>query len=846
MRKAQKQELLECINSLHQAHMEIRQALQQHNRDVVQNMLSECQEFAVTLGENIEKTEGEGHITVSHVEEYCESLFRVFEEITKGQANENRICKILKRQLLRVENSVKNDIPVKMEIAFFPYKASMWDSLESVYLAAREDPGCEAYCVPIPYYDLNPDRSFGKMHYEGDVYPEGIEITDWQSYQFEERKPDVIYIHNPYDNYNLVTSVHPRYYSSNLKKYTETLVYIPYYVTSGKMQEAQSLLPAYLYADYIVIQSPQFREQFDQNIPDEKFLPFGSPKVDKVINKCKNPPEPPGEWADKMTGKDGRRKKVFFYNTSISGMLADTAVFLKKMKYVFGCFEEREDVCILWRPHPLLESTFEAMRPEYWRDYSTLKKYFIESGLGIYDTTADIEDTIALCDAYIGDAGTSVTTLFGVAGKPIFILNDHILEKPGEEDWQQEISAGLSCIEKGRFTIIQGNQLYVSEPNRYDYHYYCDLSEDMNENRYSIVCDINSKWYACPSYAQDVLVIGEKGVERRIALKKGIEKGVLFGDAWKYDRYLLLIPVNYPNIVCIDTVTEKIRYFDIDRNVFMKDKRGKNVASASLVYQGSLYVASHISNRIYRLCIESGETETIELPIQSRCGCASVMAEYKQELWLLPYEGEVIVCWNPLTGETREYIGVPKEFECVNPESGKKCMERPFGSLAFYEDEIYFTPRWSNMYLKLNIKTGVFSQWRPDFEYGKKKNTIVGQSIFIGDRPDRQTNMFKIFSCPKQKLYDIDLFSKTCQEVAIRFNVEELKKHEPGFCNISEKLRYACMENHFNPLKVFLSDKTVGKLFDKAKQLEAYKGICFNYDGTCGRKLYDFLNKCLI
>lgn len=321
MRKAQKQELLECINSLHQAHMEIRQALQQHNRDAVQNMLSECQEFAVTLGENIEKTEGEGHITVSHVEEYCESLFRVFEEITKGSVNENRVYKILKRQLLHVENSVKNDIPVKMEIAFFPYKASMWDSLESVYLAAREDPECEAYCVPIPYYDLNPDRSFGEMHYEGDAYPEGIVITDWQSYQFEERKPDVIYIHNPYDNYNLVTSVHPRYYSSNLKKYTESLVYIPYYTTSGGMNEGQRLCPAYIYADYIVIQSPELKDYFDEHIPDEKFLPLGSPKFDRVLSKCKNSPKPPEEWRKRMYGEDGRKRRVFFYNTSLGDIL---------------------------------------------------------------------------------------------------------------------------------------------------------------------------------------------------------------------------------------------------------------------------------------------------------------------------------------------------------------------------------------------------------------------------------------------------------------------------------------------------------------------------------------------
>ncbi|MDE7019123.1 MAG: hypothetical protein K2P65_16395, partial [Lachnospiraceae bacterium] len=418
MRKTQKQEILDFINNMHQAHEEIKGAFDQKKFLLAQNMISECQEFAVSLGENIEKLEGEDHITVSYIEEYCELLFHVFEDISENKVNTNKVNKMLRRQLIKIENSVKNDLAVRTEIVFFPYKASMWDSLESIYLAAKADPDCDVYCVPIPYYTLNSDRSLGEMHYEGNVrpdgtpieYPEEIEITDWHNYNFEERRPDVVYIHNPYDNYNLVTSVHPRFYSANLKKYTDCLVYVPYYMTSGGMSEGQSFIPSYMNMDYIVIQSPGFRKYFDVRIPDEKFLPFGSPKADRVIRKCQNPPIPPKEWRlsdaqlEKMAGK-----KVYFYNTSISGLLADTENFLKKMQYVFRCFEEHDNACILWRPHPLLEETFHSMRPEYAQEFLRLKNYFVENDIGILDTTADIESSIALSDAYIGDAGTSVT-----------------------------------------------------------------------------------------------------------------------------------------------------------------------------------------------------------------------------------------------------------------------------------------------------------------------------------------------------------------------------------------------------------------------------------------------------
>ena len=100
------------------------------------------------------------------------------------------------------------------------------------------------------------------MHYEGDQYPAYVPITDYRVYDFEKRRPDAIYIHNPYDYANYVTSVSPEFYSSELKKYTECLVYIPYYSTSGGMSEGQRRCPAYYQADLIVMQDGKIPEVF--------------------------------------------------------------------------------------------------------------------------------------------------------------------------------------------------------------------------------------------------------------------------------------------------------------------------------------------------------------------------------------------------------------------------------------------------------------------------------------------------------------------------------------------------------------------------------------------------------
>ncbi len=391
MRKAQKKQIEELLALLEQAHDEIRGCIERGEITKGMDLLAQCQESAVQIGELIEKTEGEGIPTIPKLEVYCEMVYETFDILSRGEEiNPAKTCKRLKKSLIQIENSVKNDIEIRLEIVFLPYKASMWDSLESVWRAADADSKCDAYVVPIPYYDKNRDGTLGTYHYEGDMFPTDVPVVYYGEYRLEERKPDAVFIHNPYDNMNFVTSVEPRFYSFELKKHTECLVYIPYYAISGNMSEAQSSCMAYYFADYIIIQAEKYRKFYDPDLPKEKLVPLGSPKFDKVIRLCQNPPDAPKDWEEKMKGR-----KVFFYNTSINGMLGDTKAFLRKMEYVLRCFAKCENACLLWRPHPLLESAFDSMRAEYKPVYDKLKQYFVANNLGIYDDTPEIEPTIS-------------------------------------------------------------------------------------------------------------------------------------------------------------------------------------------------------------------------------------------------------------------------------------------------------------------------------------------------------------------------------------------------------------------------------------------------------------------
>ena len=255
MRKVHKRQIEDFIKLLEQAHQEIKKAVTTQEYGVAMDLLGQCQEGAIGIGNLIEKEEGERFITIPCVESYCELAYQLYEELQQemdrasGQGtpqaiNGNRIYKNLRKSLIQIENSVKHDIHARQEVVFLPYKASMWDSLESVWAAADADPDCDAYVVPIPYYDRRADGSLGTYHYEGNDLPDYVPVVSYDTYDMENRKPDVVYIHNPYDQGNYVTSVDPRFYSAELKKYTDCLVYIPYYAIAGGMSEGQALCEA--------------------------------------------------------------------------------------------------------------------------------------------------------------------------------------------------------------------------------------------------------------------------------------------------------------------------------------------------------------------------------------------------------------------------------------------------------------------------------------------------------------------------------------------------------------------------------------------------------------------------
>lgn len=456
MNKAGKRQAIEAAELLKSTHTLVKRMLDAKKYDAVLELLEQCQGCAISLGEKIEAEEGEKAPTIPLLEHYCETIYQNYEKLRQRlKVSSSQLHKELDRELNRIHRSIEEDIPARTEAVFLPYKASMWDSLESIWKAADEDPTCDAYVIPIPYYDKNPDGSFERLHYEGDQYPEDVPITHYQDYPFAERHPDLVFIHNPYDEYNYLTSVHPFFYAKNLKQFTEKLVYVPYFILgepdpnnpdSVEQVSHFCTTPGVIWADQVIVQSEAMRQVYikvmtdymkDQGLTREywekKILGLGSPKVDKVLSTDRKDQTLPKEWRRIIEKPDGTLKKVILYNTSLNAFLLNTDRYLDKVRDVFRIFrEEKEEVALLWRPHPLFYTTVKTMRPQFLEEYEKLAEDYRREAWGIYDDTADLDRAIAVCDAYYGDP-SSVVQLCEEAGKMVMIQDVELLYDQEEE-----------------------------------------------------------------------------------------------------------------------------------------------------------------------------------------------------------------------------------------------------------------------------------------------------------------------------------------------------------------------------------------------------------------------------
>lgn len=844
MRRKKKEQLLSLMQEYEEAHAELESLYQKGDLEACFELLTTCQETAVAIGEQIEEAEGSGTQIVQRIEEYCEDLYESHQAV--AMQDPGRVLHSfskLRTQWNEVEKTFQEEIQVILEIAFLPYKVSMWDSMESIYLAAKEDPSCHAVVLPIPYYDRNSAHELTTKHDETNLFPSYLGCKSCEEYDLQDEQPDIIYIHNPYDGGNAVTSIDPRFYSNVLKNECTKLVYVPYYVSEGGIHNSRVNFSAYQFVDYVVAQSRYLRPHFPSMIRRERFIVTGSPKFDQILAACNVPAEMPEAWKERASGK-----KLFLYNTSIGEALLYKEGFLKKLEYVFHQFKDREDLCLIWRSHPLLEATFSSMLPELGRKYLAIQERFIQEGYGIYDDTESPERAMALTDAYLGGWTSSLATMFGITGKPLFLLNQNIHCLPEQEDYLGTLFSGRVDELDGNYMITEGSQLFCREKDGI-FHYCCRLSGD-SEKTYGRVFEEEDRLYIAPLHSFQILVRDEEGECRSISLKPCEVTLAAFADSIRVGDFLFLIPQTYPFLVRMDFRTEELHYVEVSEPFFDVDEEGNPNTRGYCLFRNFLFFSSVNDSKILAVDVKSLEKQTVLPGEDLRAGGYTLLTTdlRKETVWMLSADDMSVCRWNPENGDDRcfdcsqEEIGL---FDCGFEVPGKI---RPFSSMVDTKKGLLLAPASGDRFFLLSADDEKFHVWTPPFPMSTKPKSGYMRSPFLGILFRHQEafgaekgnlGAIRYFSMPDRKLYEIteDLDSYT--EIPLRFSINELKEHCYGFARRNPWQRYGCYEDDFHTLPDFLSDRLPGKPHCKEEQIRDYSEITENIDGTCGQKTHE-------
>jgi len=792
-----------------------------------------------------------------------------------SQADQTECLELGHEVLAQIICNLREEKEVKKDFLFLPYKASMWDSLESIWRAACEDKEhCNAYVMPLPYAELNHDGTVNKWHCEAGQFPSYVPTLDWRRENLKEWHPDVIFIHNPYDNMNRTTSIDSAYHSVKLRECTDLLIYVPYFVVGRRWPEQHiASFPVYKNMDFMVAQQEHMQiapmrfseikegeEPFLEDfIPNRKIWPLGSPKIDRIYY-CEKHPQVPQEWLDYIGGR-----KVIFYNTSITGILQQGERFLNKMRYIFAAFKQHHEVALIWRPHPLLEASLQSVRPDLYEEYMALKNAYISERIGILDTTADLEMTMAVSDAYLGEATSSVVSLFGYAGKPVFFASDYMLWQEPSLEERAALQIGAHIVEKDRkhsyFLAPLYNRFCRMDWETGAIESLLDFGNTPDSKRYATFMrdEEDGKFYFSPDSAKAICIYDVTTGERRDIPYENPLEGGNFGGILRYEHYLYFLPSRYPAMIRLDRHTGELTYYRECLEEILPTVTAEHMqllgGTAWRRYPNLVYIAALQSNKIMTLDMATGEYSWQAVGPEDTDCCAIMEEKYGSGIfWLFPWRKEKIRRWDTHTGEC-QVLGMedyPQGYACQTDWWNHEDQYK-FSCIVRLDGYIYLLPSYGNMAMRLamaakrleEVDLGLPFSWderKSNYFMHQSPLTSAGGLFIPGFRPwDEDLPGRAIQFTFDNRLYWYDFRTRSYKEISCHLTEEQAKSWpapmEESFERMGKDIPYATGEHRTcRSIRQFIEYVAAGR-HDRAKQRAAWSELARNIDGTCGEKV---------
>lgn len=335
----------------------------------------------------------------------------------------------------------KMDKDHKQKVVFIASIASHWDGYETLWRKLSAQDNMEVKVLVVPYYYRKFKGELFDIQFEIDKFPQEINAIDFRTIDIKSLGADVIYIQESADEYNYTMTIHPDYYSRELRKYTDKLIYIPWFEHDEiskndgraiKSMNSYCTVPGVVYADEVHVQSENMKKAFVDKLTgwagedtveiwQGKIIAKELPIQEKRREERLKAVVVPKDWEEKFYKSNGDKKKIILYGNNASGLVENGEKTIEKLKRVFELFESKKDeIALIWRPHPKLADFTADNNPAIWGEYENIVSEYIEGNWGVYDSGEAVDMVVSVVDAYYGDAG-EIAHQVSREGKPVMI-----------------------------------------------------------------------------------------------------------------------------------------------------------------------------------------------------------------------------------------------------------------------------------------------------------------------------------------------------------------------------------------------------------------------------------------
>ena len=404
--------------------------------------LSELQNNIVSFGTLTESIKGEDCNTVKLLEQYLEVIYKVakyvqnFDEgISYEESAENKYAECdegVKDTFASISEAIDSEIVNRRSVLFLPVKAKHFSSMRMAYEMEAATPDTDVYVMPLPYYYKEYDGSFkDEMHIDTEEFIKAnIPVTDYSRFDLSLLCPEEIYINSAYDEYNMAVSVDTRFYARNVKKYTEKLIYIPYFrlmefdranYPCWYNMQYYCTVPGVVMADKVYVQSENTRKAYidklNEWVGDEKYTEIWEQKIDVYDESCEEHSE------DELRDVGSKKTIVWFVS---SGSLAEFGDrYIEKAYRNLDVFAlSRDKLKVLLISEPFLDEMIKTYSDELYKKWTGFIDEFNRSGIGEVVSQVEEKSVEALlkANAYYGDP-SYICKDFILMKKPVMLQN---------------------------------------------------------------------------------------------------------------------------------------------------------------------------------------------------------------------------------------------------------------------------------------------------------------------------------------------------------------------------------------------------------------------------------------